>query len=340
MKGRTSRYHGSSSQAGSSECNPKEYVTKAPHPIPYQGSKRNLAPSILGYFPKETKRLFEPFAGAAAVSIAAALHRKAHSFVLNDINTPLMDLWMQIIDSPETIAVAYMELWEKQSGKEREYYDLVRDRFNNTKRVDYLLYLLLRCVKAAVRYNSDGQFNQSPDNRRRGMKPETLRQHVLAASKLLRGRTEVMSADYREVLSSATSEDLIYMDPPYQGVCGTRDQRYYGAFDTGSFQEALADLNARDISYILSYDGRSGKRVYGKPMPKSLGLTRIEIEAGRSSQATLLGESSITIESIYLSPALCPRIGQISKGYLTARPKQLTLVDWQSESYLQSSSSD
>jgi DNA adenine methylase len=313
---------------------------RAPHPIPYQGSKRFLAPSILGYFPKDTNRLFEPFAGAAAVSIAAALHHKAHNFIMADINAPLIDLWGQIINSPEAILAAYRRLWESQRDKEREYYDSIREKFNKTKRADYLLYLLLRCVKASVRYNSDGQFNQSPDNRRRGMKPETLRHHILTASGLLRDRTEVRSLDYRESLASATAEDLVYMDPPYQGVCGSRDQRYFGVFDTESFQEALAQLNTRKISYILSYDGRTGERVYGKPMPKSLGLTRMEIDAGRSSQATLLGESSITVESIYLSPSLTRRLGGASESRLTARPKQLTLVDWPSETYRQNSSRD
>jgi DNA adenine methylase len=313
---------------------------RAPHPIPYQGSKRFLAPSILRYFPKDTNRLFEPFAGAAAVSIAAALHRKAHNFIMADINGPLMDLWEQIINSPEAIVSAYRRLWEGQQGKEREYYDSIRERFNKTKRADYLLYLLLRCVKASVRYNSEGQFNQSPDNRRQGMKPETLRHHILTASELLRGKTEVRSLDYRESLASSTVDDLVYMDPPYQGVCGSRDQRYFGAFDTESFKEALAQLNTRKISYILSYDGRTGERVYGKPMPKSLGLTRMEIDAGRSSQATLLGESSITVESIYLSPSLTRRLGGALESRLTARPIQLTLVDWPSKTYRQNSSSD
>ncbi len=306
-------------------------LMRAPHPIPYQGSKRFLAPSILGYFPKGTSRLFEPFAGAAAVSIAAALHRKAQRFVLADINAPLMDLWDQIINSPEEIASAYGRLWENQRGNERQYYDFIREKFNKSKRADYLLFLLLRCVKASVRYNSEGQFNQSPDNRRRGMKPETLREHIVKASELLRGRTEIKSVDYRELLATATIEDLVYMDPPYQGVCGDRDQRYFGGFDTESFQEVLAELNAKGISYILSYDGRTGERVHGKPLPKSLGLVCMEIEVGRSSQATLLGESSITVESIYLSPALARRLGGVSETRLTARPKQLTLVDWLSK---------
>jgi DNA adenine methylase len=42
--------------------------------------------------------LLEPFAGAAAVSIAAALKGQADRIVLNDINEPLMRLWESIIE--------------------------------------------------------------------------------------------------------------------------------------------------------------------------------------------------------------------------------------------------
>ena len=43
-----------------------------PHIVQYQGSKRNLASQILPYMPKSFDRLVEPFAGMAAITIAAA----------------------------------------------------------------------------------------------------------------------------------------------------------------------------------------------------------------------------------------------------------------------------
>jgi len=45
-----------------------------PHPIPYQGSKRNLAPDIMRYFPADVDTLIEPFAGSAAITLTAATH--------------------------------------------------------------------------------------------------------------------------------------------------------------------------------------------------------------------------------------------------------------------------
>lgn len=301
-------------------------VMKTPHPIPYQGSKRLLAPTILAYFPERTVRFLEPFAGAAAVSIAAALKGRAHQIMLNDINEPLMRLWERIIESPEIVASAYAQLWKAQLGRQRQYYDLVRAKFNETHEPQYLLYLLARCVKASVRYNSEGDFNQSPDNRRLGMNPDTMRWHILAASRLLKGRTTITVGDYRRTLESAKPDDVVYMDPPYQGVCANRDPRYISLLDFETFTASLRELNDRNISFILSYDGKTGDKSYGKPIPEDLGLVHIEIDAGRSSQATLLGRDHITYESIYLSSALIEGIGKISKRYLTLAPKQFSLL--------------
>jgi len=297
-----------------------------PHPIPYQGSKRLLAADILTFFPKEPIRLIEPFAGAAAVSIAAIRARKVSSVLLNDLNKPLMELWTAIMERPLAIASAYERLWKAQQGRERKFYDLVRLKFNETHKPHYLLYLLARCVKASVRYNSDGEFNQSPDNRRLGMNPDTMRWHILAASELLKARTTISAHDYQDILRVADEQDVVYMDPPYQGVCANRDPRYSNLLNFDPFIARLRELNNRGISFILSYDGKTGEKSHGKPVPEELELHRIEIDAGRSSQATLLGRNTNTFESLYLSPALLKRIGPVANIQLTSAPKQYNLL--------------
>ncbi|MGA9994126.1 MAG: DNA adenine methylase [Pyrinomonadaceae bacterium] len=288
---------------------------RVPHPIPYQGSKRHLASAILRYFPSDTETLYEPFAGSAAITIAASNYSLANKFVLNDLNRPLIALWQEIINEPSQIVSSYAELWSAQTGRERAYYDFVRDEFNKTKRPDYLLYLLARCVKAAVRYNSTGQFNQSPDNRRRGAHPETIRKHVFGAASLLRGKTKCLSLDYREVLKNVGERDLIYLDPPYQGVCGKRDPRYLENVAFDDFVMVLDELNVNEISFIVSYDGRTGDKVFGKPLPSFLNLHYVEIHAGRSSQSTLLGKDDNTYESLYISPALIKRLSDCTSLY-------------------------
>jgi len=299
------------------------------HPIPYQGSKRNIGRFILPFLPRQIDVLIEPFAGSAAVSLAAASYGKASRFHFNDINKPLMDLWHEIIHNPERISSGYEKLWNEQKGKEREFYDFVRDQFNKTKRPDYLLYLLARCVKASIRYNSKGEFNQSPDNRRKGRHPEKMRIDIFAASNLLGGRTIITSKDYREVLKSVSGMHLVYMDPPYQGISNSKDPRYYTGIDFKEFLHQLESLIDRRIPFLLSYDGRKGQKIYGIELPAEMGLYRIEIEAGRSTQSTLLGGNDITYESIYLSRELLARLGlspdELVSKSTVSKPTQLLL---------------
>jgi len=282
---------------------------KIPHPIPYQGSKRNLAKYILPFFQQDIDILFEPFAGSAAISIVTAFQKKASRFHINDVNQPLIALWDEIINHPKKISEQYKHLWLKQQGNERKYYDFVREEFNKTKQPDYLLYLLARCVKASVRYNANGEFNQSPDNRRLGRDPQKMTDDILFVSKLLSGKTTVTSQDYKEILALAKPTDLVYMDPPYQGVCATGDPRYFSGIDFDEFMQELKKLSKRNVPFILSYDGRTGKKSYGQNMPEELGMYRLEIDAGRSTQATLLGRDDVTIESVYLSKNLVEQLG-------------------------------
>ena len=277
-----------------------------PQPIPYQGSKRQLAPSILPYFPKDFLRIVEPFAGSAAITIAAASQYLVTKYWINDAHLPLIDLWREIIERPGKISLAYSRLWNAQLENEREFFNQIRSRFNQSHRPADFLYLLARCVKASIRYNSNGEFNNTPDNRRKGARPTEMRFRIEQVSSLLRGRTKITSWDYKKVLNECTENDLVYMDPPYQGVCCNRDQRYLPKIVHEEFCEELEKLNERNIRYIISYDGRTGDKSYGQPMPDYLELTRIELRAGRSAQATLLGRSDVTYESLYLSPNLSP----------------------------------
>lgn len=297
------------------------------HPIPYQGSKRKLAPAILAFFPPSVCRLIEPFAGSAAVSIAALTSHRAKCVVLNDSNKPLMKLWEEIVYHPDRITSEYSTLWHSQLGKEREFYDSVRARFNQTQQPSDLLYLLARCVKASVRYNSGGKFNQSPDNRRRGMNPTTLAKHILDTSQLMKDRVTILSSDYTRVLEQALPDDVVYMDPPYQGVCGNRDQRYLAGLDFDQFVGSLNHLNQAGISFIVSYDGRTGPKTFGHTLPNSLNLKHVEVSAGRSTQATLLGRNYDTYESLYISPSLVARTLNQGPASVLFEPNQLFLFE-------------
>jgi len=300
---------------------------KIPHPIPYQGSKRNLAADILRFFPQKIDRLIEPFAGSAAITIASAYYFKANKFIVNDINEPLINLWDKIVNEPQTIIRDYHHIWNNQLGNEEEFYYQIRDSFNQTKEPKYLLFLLAKCVKAAVRYNAEGNFNQSPDKRRKGRLPENMRFDILNVSYLLKDKVTFHSVDYEKILDMATENDLVYMDPPYQGTAKNGGFRYMEDLNHENFVISLYKLNKRNIPFILSYDGRTDNKTYGEELPKELNLHKIEIDAGRSSIATLHSRNERTYEAVYISDNLAS-ISHINKQIESVSIKQPSLFDF------------
>lgn len=293
---------------------------KVPHIVQYQGSKRLLASQILQYMPNRFRRLLEPFSGMAAISIATAYDNRSDSYVINDINAPLIKILREAIETPHDLINKYSKIWAEQftykTNHVQHYYD-VRERFNNGENTSAnMLYLLARCVKGSVRYGKTGKFNQSPDKRRHGTNPKTLAANVYEISRLLKGKVKLFSQDYRDILAMAEPGDLVYMDPPYQGVTDVRDNRYYAGVHFAEFSDALKVLNRKGVDYLVSYDGNCGGKEYGEELPEGLHCKKILLNAGRSSQATLLGKKHITIESLYVSESLLSRFMKISRPSL------------------------
>jgi len=280
-------------------------MTRLPHPIPYQGSKRGLAPAILGVVHgRKVRRLYEPFAGSAALALAAACVGVSSRYVIADSLEPLISIWRSVLTEPERLADAYERIWSGQKAGDTDYYTKIRDRFNAGSAPAELLYLLARCVKNSPRWNRAGYFNQSADNRRLGMRPAKMRREVLGAHRLLRGKTLAVSGDFEATIAEAGPDDLVYMDPPYEGTSSNRDSRYHQGLSRERLITVLADLNRRDVPWLLSYDGRCGDKTYGSPLPAELGAAHLELDAGRSSQATLNGIAAVTVESLYVSANL------------------------------------
>lgn len=293
-----------------------------PHPIPYQGSKRKLAPIIATYLPRRIATFYEPFAGSAAMTIYAAFHRRASRFVVADSLTPMVTLLRSIVEEPEATAEQYHALWECQKKATHSIFNDVRARYNTKRNPVDLLYLICRCVKNSVRFSSSGHFTQSVDRRRLGMRPEKMRRAVHGVSAILRGRIDFRIGDWLETSSDACPDDFVYMDPPYLGTSIGRDKRYHQQLMPQKLVAGLHELRQRSVPFALSYDGMTGGREYGAPLPNELGLTRLLLHAGVSSQSTLSGRNEETIESLYVTPGLA----EPTDGIIRLKAEQVSLA--------------
>lgn len=295
-----------------------------PQPFPYQGSKRLLASAIVPLIPNNTKRIIEPFCGSAAISIAALYLNKVERAIISDSNKPLIDLWKNIINNPDSLAKQYESLWFNQLDDSKAYFKKVRSEFNEEFKPAQLLYLLNRIVKGSIRYGKDGKFNQSSDNRRLGAKPNVVRSRIIRVHEIMDEATAI-ACDYKQAVFNANVDDFIYMDPPYQGTSNNADHRYSANLKREDYEPVLREMNRRGLSYIVSYDVVDDKLSYGKALSDDLNLIHLHLVSGVSAQATLLGRNKRTIESLYLSPALVNRLGGVSNITRLLNDEEITL---------------
>jgi DNA adenine methylase len=132
---------------------------------------------------------------------------------------------------------------------------------------------------------------------------------VTAASHLLRNAATTATESYADPLINADPDDLVYLDPPYQGTSDVPDPRYLRGLRRESFADTLQAAVDNKVSFLVSYDAVRDDGKYGQALPEELGLTHRHVVAGVSTQATLQGRRRLTVESLYLSPALIQRLG-------------------------------
>lgn len=282
-------------------------VDSVPHLVQYQGSKRVLAPKIFEYFPEEYNRFIEPFSGTAAMSIFVANSGFSGDILINDINNQVINLLDNCINNPELLYESYEKIWAGQfyDGENNiDYYYKQRALFNILKddpNPGLTLFILARVAKGAIRYNNQGEMNQICDKRRNGTQPKTILKNARLISELLKGKATLFNTDYNEILDMAMPGDLVYMDPPYQGVSNGFSSRYIKSLEFDNFVQSLEKLNNRGIDFIVSYDGHNDDTKFGEDLPEYLELQHIYLDAGRSAQGNLNGKKLTTFESLYIS---------------------------------------
>lgn len=260
--------------------------------IKWSGSKRSQASEIIKFLPSFQK-YYEPFVGGA--SIAYKVHPQQG--ICGDICAPLIDLWNIIKYEPESLYVTYNNSWTRLQTEGYQVYYEIRDNFNKTQSPQDLLFLSRTCVNGLIRFNKDGQFNNSLHHTRKGINPNTLRKILLNWSERIKN-IEFRNGDYRSTTDDITKNDFIYLDPPYFNTRG----RYYGRIDYEEFLSYLEKLNSMDIKYALSFDGTREDVNYTIDLPKELYKRHIMIQSGNSSFKKVMDKSLKKVcESLYLN---------------------------------------
>ena len=124
--------------------------------IKWSGSKRTQADKILEFVP-EFNTYYEPFLGGGSMLYAI----NPQNAVCGDICTPLIGFWNNLKEEPEILFNDYKEKWTRLQNEGYEYYYNVRNQFNNNKDPYSLFFLTRTCVNGLIRFNKNGEFNNS-----------------------------------------------------------------------------------------------------------------------------------------------------------------------------------
>ncbi len=218
--------------------------------------------------------------------------------IAGDVIPELIQLWIVIRDEPELTAKEYELRWRRLQNEGHTAYYEIRDSFNATRNPNDLLFLSRTCVNGLIRFNKNGDFNNSLHHTRPGIAPERLSklihqwryyiQHVIFAV-----------GDYRETLKNAQAGDLAFLDPPYIGTKG----RYIPTdFDFEEFYLELERLNDAAVRWMLTFDGEAGERTYQSTIPRHLYKVHLGLPTGNSPFPKLMKTSlDSVVESVYLN---------------------------------------
>ena len=280
--------------------------TSIPSLIKWTGSKRSQANDIARLAPAFS-RYIEPFIGGGALLYLAG-HKGA---IVNDIYTPLVDLWRLVRDGPSHVVSSYTYEWQRLSdeldsldprqigrsaGIPCVFYE-IRERFNNNPNALDLNFLMRTCVNGIARFNGRGDFNNSFHLTRRGMNPDRFKAIVNAWHPILQG-VEIQNCDYKVVLDLAQQGDFVYLDPPY----AHSKHRYMDSLSPTELFTQLEILNSRGVRWAMSFDGRRGEKDLTYEVPVGLFNRHFYLYGGNSPVKKVLeGPIENVEESLYLN---------------------------------------
>lgn len=221
-------------------------------PIKSQGIKTKLVPWIHSIVPENFNgKWIEPFMGTGAVAFNVA----PNGATLCDTNPHLINFYNGIASgeiTPEVVKEYLTREGAELSKIGEDHYYFIRERFNlNHSPLDFL-FINRAGFNGMIRFNRKGGFN-IPFCR----KPERFAQAYVTKitnqvnwiSKLIKTKEFTFKCqDFNKTIDEASSNDIIYCDPPYIG----RYADYFNGWDDTHERMLFDKLTAFKGRFILS----------------------------------------------------------------------------------------
>jgi len=247
-------------------------------PLNYTGGKFKLLPQILPLFPKNINIFIDLFCGGCNVG----LNVDSNFLIYNDLNERLLSLYntFKKLDKGFVLDTIYKIIDEYglslASKYGYEYYGCISStglsKYNKNKflklrndlnkknsegRLDDYYYIMLYVIivyafNNQIRFNSHGDFNLPVGKRDFNKKMEQKLSGFI--ERIHEQRCCFTCNDFRSFdISSLTSADFVYVDPPYLITCATyNEQGGWGEAEEKDLLAFLDRLHSQHIRFALS----------------------------------------------------------------------------------------
>lgn len=242
--------------------------------LKWAGGKRRLVPTLAElYAPHRHRRLVEPFCGAAAITLGL----KPTRALLSDINPHVINVWRWVQNGLEITL---------DMQNDREYYDSIRDRFNElittgqheTKEAASIFYYMNRNgFNGLCRFNASGLYN-TPFGTHKTVNYRTEFEEYKEAV------TDYMFACADFEALQIVPGDFIYADPPYDAEFTSYSKQVF----TWEDQERLAAWLAQHPGPVAA-SNYATERVVGLYRSHGFDIDTIQTKSSISSKASTRG---------------------------------------------------
>ena len=224
-------------------------------PIKSQGIKTKLVPWIMDVVKKTNSKgkWFEPFLGTGVV----AFNSKSKEAILNDTNPHIINFYKGIQKGEITPSIVkhYLENANENLSSSEDngyvYYRAVRERFNKEFSPLDFLFLSRAGFNGMMRFGKKGNWNipfcKKPNRFSQAYVTKIVNQ-VAKVSSIITDKWEFHNKSFSEIIPLATSNDIIYCDPPYYG----RYVDYYNGWSEEDEELLFKLLKNTKAKFILS----------------------------------------------------------------------------------------
>ena len=190
--------------------------------LKWAGGKSQLLDQIKSRIPSSFHRYHEPFIGGAAVLLGISPERA----FINDINAQLINLYMQLKSSAESVLQYIRELDSVPCDKERYY--ATRERYNakilkkefDVECAALMIWMNKHCFNGLYRVNRKGLFNVPYNNKIFGK--SVIEENIRYISEYLnRYNVGITCGDFEIACEKVRPNDFVYLDSPYVPVSET-----------------------------------------------------------------------------------------------------------------------